>query len=268
MQSLIKIYFPIWIHVAFNIVLMLLVYFPSDLPAQQMYLRATTAAGGTALGTDGSSSFAIGQPFFIKNNSNEGYVSQGVIQLLSIKSNPLPINLLSFTANYNPQDELVDLIWYTASETGNDFFTIERSSNGTDFSPIGYLHGSGYSNTVLRYDHQDEQPLPGISYYRLKQTDFDGAFDYSPVVAVRIDVFSPDFMVYPNPASQYVKISMGYYTEILTSWELSDLTGKILRTGTFAGEHETIFIAELPTGSYLLRIFRNDSLRTWKIIKK
>jgi hypothetical protein len=94
----------------------------------------------------------------------------------------LPIELLDFTAKVFSQ--CVSLTWLTAAEINNDFFTIERSRNGVNWEILTFVQGAGNSNQVLTYTWEDDQPLNGISYYRLKQTDFDGQFEYFVPVAV------------------------------------------------------------------------------------
>lgn len=250
------------------LIVILVLLLPYRVLSQQISLQAFTTAGGSASGVGGSTSFAIGQLVYTKNSSASHQVNQGVIQLLSGSSDPLPITLLSFIAVYNPDDHAVELTWFTTAEINNDFFTIERSRDGLQFLPIGYLDGAGNSNTLLRYDHVDDQPLTGISYYRLKQTDYDGSFDYSPMVAVSIDDVLPELTVFPNPASQYVKIRIDNPNSLENSWELLSLNGRLVKRGSFNSEHETLFLTDLPDGNWLLRIYRSDFSRTMKIIKK
>lgn len=95
---------------------------------------------------------------------------------------PLPIELLSFSAECSNQKIIIS--WITASEINNHFFTIERSAEGVNFQNIGTIAGAGNSNQNPYYTFEDSEPLEGISYYRLKQTDFDGKFEYSKVIAV------------------------------------------------------------------------------------
>jgi hypothetical protein len=94
----------------------------------------------------------------------------------------LPVSLLSFDANL--KNNKVYLDWVTASEQNNAKFDVERSKNGVDFSQIDEIAGAGNSNVVRNYNAMDEMPLPGVSYYRLKQTDFNGTYTYSSIVAV------------------------------------------------------------------------------------
>ncbi|MEZ4721504.1 MAG: hypothetical protein R2813_06455 [Flavobacteriales bacterium] len=100
----------------------------------------------------------------------------------SSSNNPLPIELLDFSAT--PKDKQVLLHWETASEINNDFFTLERSRDASVFESIGTIPGAGSSNRPLEYQFVDDQPISGVSYYRLKQTDFNGEFEYSGVEQV------------------------------------------------------------------------------------
>jgi biopolymer transport protein ExbB len=109
----------------------------------------------------------------------------------------LPIELLLFEAI--PKDGRVKLIWSTASETNNDHFTVERSANGSDWEEIAEVDGAGTSNERIDYSKWDENPLDGVSYYRLKQTDSDETVSYSWIRKVDIDS-EFTFKVYPNPS--------------------------------------------------------------------
>ena len=95
----------------------------------------------------------------------------------------LPIELLSFTGQKLDEDK-ARLDWVTASEQGNDYFTVYRSPDTQNWDAIGEVDGAGNSTSTLHYSLVDENPLPGINYYHLRQTDFDGAFTTSPVVAM------------------------------------------------------------------------------------
>lgn len=115
-------------------------------------------------------------------------------------ASPLPIELLYFNAKLN--NDIVDLSWATAAELDNDFFTIERAVNVEEFETIGDpIDGKGTTNEKSEYTTQDENPIYGRSYYRLKQTDFDGKFSYSDVQVINYE--GPRFSVlrvYPNPS--------------------------------------------------------------------
>ena len=118
------------------------------------------------------------------NNSKSNFwqIKTGGISVANVTTaSHLPIELLSFNAI--PINNSVLLKWVTASETNNDYFTIERSANGMDFSPAGTIAGAGNSNSLKEYSFNDESPV-AATYYRLKQTDFNGAFTYSNIILV------------------------------------------------------------------------------------
>jgi len=94
----------------------------------------------------------------------------------------LPIELLSFNAQ--PADNKVDVSWTTVTEINNNYFTVEKSADATDFVSIGTVQGAGNSTATLNYSFADYAPVHEISYYRLRQTDFDGQFSYSQIVMV------------------------------------------------------------------------------------
>ncbi len=112
----------------------------------------------------------------------------------------LPIELSSFEAAID--NTSVRIFWKTATEINNDFFTIERSENGLDFEAIEEIPGSGNSTTTMSYEAYDDNPLSGTSYYRLKQTDFDGKFEYFNLISVNFNENQGDICtlnIYPNP---------------------------------------------------------------------
>lgn len=117
---------------------------------------------------------------------------------ITVPTGILPIELVEFRAD--PAGSSVGLSWATASEKDNAWFTVERSVDAVDFSPVLRMPGAGNSSEMLLYEAKDEAPLPGISYYRLRQTDLNGAWTLSPTVVVET---KPDgtFTIFPNPGS-------------------------------------------------------------------
>lgn len=100
-------------------------------------------------------------------------------------SEPLPIELLYFTADVINSDH-VKLEWETVSEINNERFEIERSSDGTNWDIIGTVNGNGTTNESLKYSYSDRFPLQGLSYYRFRQIDYDGKWEYSDIVVVKV----------------------------------------------------------------------------------
>ncbi|MEM6394872.1 MAG: T9SS type A sorting domain-containing protein [Bacteroidota bacterium] len=118
----------------------------------------------------------------------------------------MPIGLLSFSARAN--DKQVDINWATSFEENNEFFAIERSRDGIDWNTISTLNSSGDSQSDRHYSTSDKSPLDGISFYRLKQNDFDGQYSYSPIARVLFNRSGDeDVLVYPNPSSDFMYVS-------------------------------------------------------------
>jgi hypothetical protein len=110
----------------------------------------------------------------------------------------LPVELTDFYGS--DKEGKILLEWQTASERQNKHFVIERSDGIDAFTDIGYRIGKGNSNIINSYEFTDETPLKGINYYRLKQEDFDGTYDYSDIIAI-IRGESDLLSVYPNPST-------------------------------------------------------------------
>jgi hypothetical protein len=120
-------------------------------------------------------------------------------------NNSLPISLVNFDAKVC--ESSVCLNWQTASEINNDFFSIEKSTDGLRWEHVEDIDGAGNSQMVLDYKTIDPAPYSGVSYYRLKQTDYDGAFSYSTVVPVQLDQSLLNRLsLYPNPARERITI--------------------------------------------------------------
>ncbi|MFM7852762.1 MAG: T9SS type A sorting domain-containing protein, partial [Flammeovirgaceae bacterium] len=123
------------------------------------------------------------------------------------ESQVLPVELVSFSASSS--NGVVQLSWTTASELNNESFTIERSRAGEKFEEVTKVKGMGTKLTPTNYSAHDSKPYKGTSYYRLKQTDFDGKTTYSFVVTVFVEG-TDTWTIYPNPSggSQFT-ISVG-----------------------------------------------------------
>jgi len=142
-------------------------------------------------------------------------------------SGPLPVELLTFTAN--PNENSIILRWSTASELNNDYFTLEKSHNGRDFQVMGKVEGNGTKHTQTDYSYTDKNPFLGLSYYRLSQTDFDGTSEVFPAISI---LFSPssNLRVYPNPIrNNALRIqSTGYQENEAVNLHLYNIYGQMI----------------------------------------
>ncbi len=149
----------------------------------------------------GAHSFSVGTTTYYYTVTEVATVSVGLVCGL-----PLPIELINFNVFFI-ENSMVKVDWQTSSEINNDYFTIERSLNAIDWEEVKSIKGSGNSTSLLSYSSFDENPYSGISYYRLKQTDFDGQFEYSKVRSILIDeLIGSRAQVYPNPSENIINI--------------------------------------------------------------
>lgn len=174
----------------------------------------------------------------------------------------LPIELLYFRARAGNKAVILD--WATIGEQDNDFFEIQRSANGVNWQNISKITGTGNSTKLLVYQYMDEAPLPGTNYYRLKQTDLDGSFTHSNMVSVNIKNTRVSVRLAPNPAKDFIYISLNH-AGIRAKAELFDALGRkqvisfTQKRGQLAGN-----VGKLAEGMYLLKIYVNNV----QIIKK
>jgi hypothetical protein len=177
----------------------------------------------------------------------------------------MPVELFYF--NGDEDAGVVNLEWATLSETNNDYFTIERSVNGFEFSELSRISGAGNSNEPIHYSYTDNQAPPGLLYYRLKQTDFDGNFSYSRIVAISSES-PPEIHVYPVPADDFLFIELNDLDDQEVQVELIDLIGKTHFSETILLSYDSqtlpINISSVPPGLYLLRIITKSHISTHK----
>jgi hypothetical protein len=138
----------------------------------------------------------------------------------------LPIELTKFNAE--SKGNIVEVNWTTASEINNDYFSVERSTNGKEFEKIGKINGSGNSNTTLSYNYIDNEPKSGISYYRLRQTDFDGATTISNIVAVNTNLNNNNSLtIFPNPSNgENINFRMVNSNSEISKIQIFDYSGR------------------------------------------
>lgn len=204
---------------------------------------------------------------FIRFGNNNIWESKDGPQTgVSFGSAPLPIKLITFNAKSNSNS--VDFYWQTAAEINNDYFTIERSIDANNWEEILYITGAGNSNKTETYTSSDLNPLNGTVYYRLKQTDFDGKFEYFNIVAVNLEEeLNHNVTVYPNPATANTNISIEHnFTENNSPITISvkNIEGKEMNS--FISGKAKNAIEGLPKGLYFITVSTVNSQQTEKLI--
>ncbi len=205
---------------------------------------------------------------------SSGYISTGTISPYS-GGGTLPIKLKYFAGTAS--NGIVKLSWVTSSELNNDYFTIERSKDGFNFSSISKINGSGNSTSNLTYNYEDDAPIAGTSYYRLMQTDYDGHSEVFPPVVIKMNNTankSGIISVMPIPFQNEMTVRCSIVKPGLVDFILIDVSGRTVRKVTLvAGEGmNTIPFADLgdiPDGIYLLRMATGgENYSTVKILKR
>jgi hypothetical protein len=165
--------------------------------------------------------------------------------------------------------------WTTATELNNDYFTLEKSVDADHFYTIAVIDGSGNSVAALTYGFTDYEPIPGVNYYRLMQTDFDGSFSYSKVVSVNFlgpGTLNPSAVtIYPNPVYNNATISFGHDFTGELSIRIYDVTGRMRYNQsypeTFSANNLLIDVTHLSPGIYSLVVETRSDRINKKIVK-
>ncbi len=174
----------------------------------------------------------------------------------------LPVDLMDFTASGNTKS--IQLKWQTAKETNNEGFDIERSEDGRTFQRIAKrAAGSADKAGVRSYDLEDLDVTPGpLYYYRLKQKDFDGGFEYSPVKTARLTgAARGDWSIghaFPNPASNETTFQAYAPTDSRLTYTIFNQSGQRILNDTLSvyGQRDnrfTIGLGRVPAGNYTVR---------------
>lgn len=189
--------------------------------------------------------------------------------------NPLPVELISFEAQLTDKGVLLE--WSTASEINNDYFEVERSSDGIHFSSIGTLSGSGTTNELIQYGFTDDNPFYGISYYRLVQYDYDGTQAIFEAIIVNNDQYQKGIQLrlFPNPTNQHninVRIASGDENTPVQLM-IFDLTGHLIHSQMLQprlgiSTHAIKVSSRLDMGVYQILIQQANNRQTQRLIIK
>lgn len=185
-------------------------------------------------------------------------------------TNPLPIELVSFTGT--PLKEQVVLDWITMTETNNDYFTVEKSSDGITFEELTKVDGGGNTTDRRTYQTMDTKPVSGVNYYRLKQTDYDGGFAYSNIITVKFGSNDLALTVYPNPVMQediHVRLSGNEGDQV--NIEMMDILGNLYytQTATLGNGCSKLLISKteaMPAGIYFIVATSGNKMFSQRIV--
>ncbi len=185
---------------------------------------------------------------------------------------PLPVTLINFETNYKAGN--VNLSWQTASEINNKYFSVERSINGLEWEPIAHVEGHGNSQALQHYSEIDnlEGIVPnGTIYYRLKQVDFNGKYQYSNIRSVNLSNTALSVSVFPNPVNSMLNVRWVNSSNETTILRLTDLNGICVYTQNISENglmDKQIDLRKLAKGIYVLQIISGNKVDASQSIYK
>ena len=165
----------------------------------------------------------------------------------------------------------MELNWSVASQVNNDYYSILRSVNGYDWTEIGTVRGAGTANEQIDYKFIDEDPYIGLSYYKLKQTDFDGIYEEFPPVSVRYDVEIVGLLISPNPVTNIITLTMdGNLHNDLHIIRIFDSKGNVILRNNLIGNLKDykVDVSKLSDGMYIVKVKNRRQLGIGKFIKE
>nr|HPL05581.1 T9SS type A sorting domain-containing protein [Bacteroidales bacterium] len=187
--------------------------------------------------------------------------------------NPLPVELISFSAECNDNNEVM-LSWSTASEINNDYFEIQRSTQGIAWEVIARVQGAGFSNIILDYDYLDREKPNTTTYYRLRQIDYDGSSKLSDIIQIRCEnnMEKPVISVYPNPFNSTLNIEFENWDLNYAEIELLDITSRTIQKwnlkNTLPNFVHEVNLNNLNPAMYMLKIKTSSGVIMRKIEKQ
>jgi len=174
------------------------------------------------------------------------------------KNYPLPVEFISFDASCDNAD--VKITWSTASEQNSSHFLVERSSDGTIFSSIATVVAAGNSSTTKNYSYTDSDALSGLSYYRLTQVDFNGAYIYSGTITVS-GCSNDDIVIYGTDGGASVNVNAvedGQYNIEMFDMLGQKITGQVASV-TAGNNHIKISSANIASAIYIVKVYNSNN---------
>lgn len=186
-------------------------------------------------------------------------------------TNGVPVELTSFASSSNGKEVILN--WTTATELNNQGFEIQRSNDNMSFKKIGFVPGCATTTEPKSYSYLDQSVVNGTYYYRLKQIDYDGSYEYSDVVEVELREFNSYVLKqnYPNPFNPSTTFRCSIPNESKVIIKVYDILGKEIETPINedkpAGTYEIMWnAANSPSGIYLYRMLAGSFIQTRKMI--
>lgn len=228
---------------------------------------STSSLTGTGVTQVTISNIPIGNTWSLNVNDVSG-ISCGLTGTNGNCNTVLPITLLKFEANCS--QGIIKIDWTTSSEINNDYFIIEKSVDAVNFESVGTVSGNGNSSSIVNYTLIDDGSIEGVAYYRLKQIDFDGAFEYLGIITANCEK-NERLYIYPNPFENKLTIQLFASSQSPISVEIHDYLGRIVSSEIVplgATIYQLNLENNLNKGIYFIKIYLKDEIMLSKKIMK
>ncbi|MBR9859736.1 T9SS type A sorting domain-containing protein [bacterium] len=217
---------------------------------------------------DGSDWISEGQNSYVQSDSSgnveSDYVSNfSPFTFAAINGiNPVPVKFISIEAQWSGQDAAVK--WSTATEVNNELFEVQRSLDGVNFETIVTVKSkNGNSNQVQDYVYVDPNARElnsKVIYYRIKQVDYDGKFEYSTIVSLNSE---QKFIISPNPTSGNIEF-LNLEKEVTVS--VISIDGTVISTTTLSEDKSSLDLSEYGQGNYIIRVESEDEIEVHRVL--
>ena len=230
-------------------------------------MAANIIMKGTLIANNGANSLGANSDLEGRMYSTTGAITTHTVTVKKPESGgyTLPVGLLSFAGTCVNQNNVLN--WETATEVNNDYFTIEKSLDGQTWKVITKINGSINSTVLLNYSYTDNILQKDNYYYRLKQTDLDGKFKYTPTILIKnCGIIKPETItIYPNPTTGKINLK---YAEDLTKIKFMEVFNNLGENVFKTNSPQAVMdLTNQPSGIYYVRIHINTLIFTKEIIK-
>lgn len=216
-------------------------------------------SSGTNLDVNINTSLPITFAFLYYGNATTSTAQTRFGEVTITGNSILPVELIDFTGEINK--DKIHLHWSTESELNNDGFEIQRSVDAITWSLLDFVEGHGSTSSLNKYSYPDKYPRLGANYYRLKQVDLDGGFEYSKVISLTIGN-NHQITMFPNPTNGNLQISGVELGEV----KIMDHNGR--KINEFLLTKPNIDLSYLPMGLYTISVKTDNGVTTKRIVKK
>ncbi len=232
-------------------------------------VQLTSITGSTLSFTDNTTAIGATAYYYadITINGNRTITSP----IWYTRNAAVPVTLLSFNASLN-NNRTVQLQWKTTNEINNQWFIVERSTNGVSFITMDSIAARNGSSSINNYNLTDAQPFDGINYYRLKQLDRNGSFTYSNIVSVNLNKSSINaFSLYPNPVKDLLTLNISSVIATKATVLITDISGRTISSSSInlvkGNQSCTISATNLKVGDYQITLIWDNERITQRLVK-